>query len=366
MAACAAAAALPTVASAGEIKIVGPRGGETKSVDLVSLAGSFDVDQDYEIRSASGSTRSERIRGISIGALLAAIDADPVYGGVEIVRPNGGFVLISKTQILTSSPTPVVYESGGELRFLRASSDAEDNNADDIVSTPGDLVIRQTDATGVQVVARASKSKVGIRELVRFTAKVTGVGAGEKFEVTWNFRDGKSAKGLEVSHRFAKRGRYAVLATVKVLGSEQSSPDTTSVQVGKPVKSDKDRSGGGTNDSAGAPQSGASDGESGTGDSANTEKPDPESKSEKSQPAVESEPVPPQITGQLLDPNARTGSAPSSLAARSGQQAEQTAPGAGVPGEAIGAAGALGLLGLGFLMELGVLARFRTRLTLGQ
>lgn len=355
-------AAAPGVARAGDIQVVGPRGGEPKTISLASLSGSFDVDQDYEIRSGSGSPRIERIRGISLSALLVAINADPVYGGVEVVRPDGRTVLIAKAQILAGAPAPVVYESAGEMRFLRPSYNASDANAGDIVSTSGTLVLRQTDASRIQVKAKVSKSKVKARDLVRFEATVSGIGAGEQFEVEWNFRDGKKAKGEEVSHRYSKRGNYVVLVTVTTAGSDRSDPATVAVQVGDPVKSEKKRSGGGSNDAAGAPDSGASDGSSGSGDSAATDNGDSpqEPKATEPEPA---EPQLPEITGQLLDPNATAEPQESStLAARSGQQAENAGGSFGVPGEALGAAGALGLLGLGFLLELGALGKLRTRL----
>ncbi len=358
---------MASTAVAGEVTVEFPRESGSKTVSLASLTGSFDVDQDYEIRGASGSTQSERIRGISLAALLTAVNADPVYGGVEIVRPNGGTVLISKAQILAGWPAPVVYESAGEMRFLRPSYAAGDANAGDIVSTTGTLVVRQTDASRIQVKAKVSKSKVKARELVRFTAIVSGIGAGEQYSVEWNFRDGKKSTGESVSHRFSKRGNYVVLVTVKTEGSDRSDPTTVAVRVGDPAKNQKQRSGGGTNEVVGAPDSGASDGTSGSGENAASEDADSETDSQeqaKEQPAPE--PELPQITGRLLDPNvAADPQAASTLAARSGQQVENDSGTIGVPGEALGVAATFGLLGLGFLLELGTFGRFRSRLTLG-
>ena len=185
--------------------------------------------------------------------------------------------------------------------------------------------------------------------------------------MSWVFDDGKAGKGEEISHRFSKRGVYRVLATVKTAGSGLSSSAVVQVQIGDPVKSDKKRSGGGGNDAAGAPDSGASDGQSGSGDTAATDtQAKPEQPRKKQQPQVEDTLTP--ITGQLLDPNATpTPEQQSELAARSGTQSDpqNQDSAAGIPGEAVGVAGALGLLGFGFLLELGAFARFRSRLSLG-
>lgn len=353
-------------ASAGTVTIKNPRGGDDIVVDLQQVAGSFDVDGEYEIRGSSGSARTERIRGISLAKLFEVANADPTYYGVNVLRSNGGSVFISKAQVSASASSPVVYESGGEVRFLRPSTSAADNNADDLVSSAGNLILQQTARADLKIKVKASKTKVSARKPVTFTATVSGIGAGEDYEVSWNFDNGKSGKGDEVSQRYAKRGLYRVLATVKTAGATQSTVVT--IQVGNPVKSDKDRTGGGNNDSAGAPDSGASDGASGNGENAATEStPKKQTRKKAAEPAS---PALPTITGQVIDPNQV---APleqqSDLAARSGSKTENPEPkkanAGGVPTEAFGVAGALGLLGLGFLLELGAFGGLRSRLTIG-
>lgn len=359
-----------TTASASTVTIKSPQNAPDITGDLSALAAQFDVDAVYEIRSSSGSVRSERIRGISIDALFKALNADTAYRGVNVLRPNGGSVFISKSQVAGGAPSPVIYESGGEVRFLRPSYNAQDNNADDLVSSGGNLILQQTADTNLKITAKASKTKAKAREAVKFSATVEGIGAGEQYAVTWVFADGKSDKGEEVSHRFSKRGVYRVLATVKTAGpdgTELSSSAVVQVQIGKLVKSDKKRSGGGNNDATGAPDSGASDGQSGSGDTAATDTPaNPKQRRKKQQPQVDQALTP--ITGQLLDPNAAlTPEQQSELAARSGTQADpqKQDSAAGIPGEAIGVAGALGLLGFGFILELGAFGRFRSRFSLG-
>lgn len=360
-----------STAMAGSVTIKGPRpvegGPPDIVVDLASVSQHFDVDDEYDIRSGSGSVRSERIRGISIDKLFAVANADPTYHGVSVLRPNGGEVFISKAQVTAGVPSPVIYESNGEVRFLRPSSSADDNNADDLVSSAGNLILQQTASSALKITAKASKTKVAARKLVTFAATVTGAGSGETPEISWLFDDGKSGSGDTVSHRYSKRGVYRVLATVKT-GNAQHSTVVT-VQVGKPVVSKRDRTGGGNNDAANAPDSGASDGNSGDGDAAATDEPAEKSKpkEERSVPPKEQLPT---ITGQVIDPSAAsTVETQSDLAARTGSKTTDPDPdqanSGGVPREAIGIAGAIGLLGLGFFLELGALSGLRSRLTIG-
>lgn len=367
LAAIAGSAFAASPASAGTVTIKGPQGGPDITRELSDLTAQFDVDADYDVRSSSGLVRSEPIRGISIDALFKAVNADTAYRGVNVLRPNGGSVFISKAQVTAAAPSPVIYESGGEVRFLRPSYNERDNNAVDLVSAGGNLILQQTADSSLKITAKASKTKAKARESVKFTATVEGIGAGEQTEISWVFADGKTGKGAEVSHRFSKRGVYRVLATVKTAGSGLSSSAVVQVQIGNPVKSDKKRSGGGNNDAAGAPDSGASDGQSGSGDTAATDTTtEPEQRRKKQQPKVDETLTP--ITGQLLDPTATpTPEQQSELAARSGTQSDPQNQGsaAGIPSEAIGVAGALGLLGFGFILELGAFARFRSRFSLG-
>lgn len=85
-------------AAAADVTIVGPRGGGSKTVSFESLTP--DVNADYAVRDAAGSTKSVHVNGVSLGALLAAADSDPVYGGIEIGRGDGTSLRVSKVQIL--------------------------------------------------------------------------------------------------------------------------------------------------------------------------------------------------------------------------------------------------------------------------
>ncbi|MGH2959798.1 MAG: PKD domain-containing protein [Solirubrobacterales bacterium] len=312
-----AGAALP--AGAAEIKLVGPRGGETKSISFGSLESQFDVDANYVIRNGSGTKITQHVRGISLARLLESVDADPVYGGVEVVRPSGSPVRLSKLQLLASGPTPVIYASSDQLVFLRPSYGSRDANGVDIISAAGALTLKQVDLGALDVKITPSKRKVKAGELVTFTGSAEGGGAGESYEFEWDFNDGKRAEGASVSHRFKKRGEFTVLLTAKPVGSDRSSPTTVKIVVGNPVKSKKNRSGGGDNDASGAPVSGASDGDSGTGEQAATEQAQSKTKRKKKPAQSPDDSALERVTGQvLLSSTTEPVTESSTLAARSG------------------------------------------------
>lgn len=352
-----AGAAMPAVAA--DINVVGPRGGETKSVSFGSLASQFDVDADYVIRGASGAESVKRVKGISVSRLLSVIGADEVYSGIEVVRPGGERLRLSKLQLLASGDTPVIFAEGDQLVFLRPSYGANDANASDIVSVAGALTLKQVDLGALSVTAKASKTKVKAGELVTFTGVASGGGAGESYEFKWIFKDGKSGSGASVSHRFKKRGTYEVLLAAKTVGSDRTDPDVVVIQVGDPVKSKKKRTGGGTNDAAGAPTSGAADGDAGSGDLAATDQSAQTSKRKKKEAdqSVDESSLE-RVSGQVLlssttEPLAET----STLAARSGtrQPVQPKSSGLGISTGVLAALAAALILAFGAALENGKL-----------
>jgi plastocyanin len=315
-----AGAAMP--AAAADINVVGPRGGETKSVSFDSLAPQFDVDADYWIRNASGEKMKQHVRGISVAHLLSQLGADDVYSGLEVVRPGGPVVRLSKVQLLAAGATPVIYAVGDQLVFLRPSYNSDDANASDIVSVTGAMTLKQVDLGTLSVTAKASKTHVKAGELVTFTGSASGGGAGESYKFTWVFKDGTRGAGASITHRFKKRGTYEVLVAAKTVGSDRTDADVVVIQVGDPVKSKKKRAGGGTNDAAGAPVSGAADGDSGSGDLAATDQTQTKQKRRKKKRAQSADnPSLERVTGQvLLSSTTEPLTESSNLAARSGSQ----------------------------------------------
>lgn len=354
---------IASTATAAEVRIKNARSGEVKTIQFDSA--NADVDADYTLRGGAGGDQTRRIKGISLARLLELAGADPVYSAIDVSRPGVDVVRVSKYSILGQGLVPVVYEDGGNLVFVRPSSSPTDLNAADVITTSSGLDLTQQDLGALDVTAKVSKKKVKAGELVKFSATASGGGAGDQYEFKWNFNDGKSAEGQAVSHRFKKRGTYKVIVAASIVGADRSDPAVVIVQVGEPTKSKKKRTGGGTNDAAGAPTSGVADGDSGSGDTAGSGETKPKrtkSKPRPAEPAVD--PGLPVIEGELLAATA----APvpveeSSLAARSGQQpTEAKASGSGLPGEAWAAIGALALIGAGMLFEFGAPSAARRRL----
>ncbi|MBJ7459009.1 MAG: PKD domain-containing protein [Thermoleophilaceae bacterium] len=349
--------AAPSAAQAADVTVNFARGGGSKTVSLDSLSGSFDVNAKYALVGPSGKTTTTQIQGISLRALLDAVDADPTYSRVTIARPSGDPVRVTRAQIEGSGIGPVFYDDGGRATFVRPSYFSSDENAGDVISG-SPLVVTQVDDSDFALKAKASKTNPKTSESVAFSATATGA-AGQRLTYKWNFNDGSTATGAKVSHNFKKRGYYRVLVTVRGEGESASSASVLKIQVGKAVKSDKQREGGGNNNSAGAPVSGRADGTSGSGDSAGsadaarsqTRRAKKQSRPQQSPEAAQT------VTGELLTSIAQPPQQ-NALAARSGQQNAENGSSGGIPSEAAGAAGALALLGLGVALEMGWPARF--------
>jgi hypothetical protein len=355
LASLATALVLAAPAQAADVTVNFARDGGSKTVSLSSLAGSFDVNQDYALIGTSGQTTTKQISGISLRALLTAVGADPAYSAVTIARPGGGAVRVSRSQIESSGLTPVVYADGGLATFVRPSYFDGDRNALDVVSA-APLTITQVDGTDYDLKAKVSKSTAKTGQSLSFSASATGA-AGQKLIFSWNFDDGSSAQGEKVNHRFKRRGYYRVLVSVRGEGETASVSTVLRVQIGKAVKSKQQREGGGTNDSAGAPLSGGADGAGGAIQAAGAERP---AHKRRSKPVSPSTTAGETVTGELLtspDPNQPQ----NDVAARTGQQVKPNTGNGGISTQAASAAVALGLLALGALLEMGAAGGLRRR-----
>jgi hypothetical protein len=348
-----------TAAAASAVQVTVTNGNlKTPTTDTFEFDGfrsSFDVNQSYTIRSSSGS-QTKTIEGISLEKLLQVVDADPTYSAIK-VRTATGTVTVSKTQI-TAGRKPVLFEESGSVYFLRPSSSTSDFNAPDMISSSSSIELVQAGMPDVALAIKAKKrAKVG--ENLRFEAVVTAATAGARYKFTWIFGDGKTGNGGSVGHTFRKRGDYRVLLTAEEIGAERSDPTFVVVKVGPAAKSDKDRAGSGTNDSAAAPTNGAADGNDGSGDVATGTK--AEQRKAKKQATESAESDLPVVSGQVLTAQAVPLEDPG-IAARSGQdQTVEPNNGSGLSTDAIaGIAGVLVLL-LGLLSELGVLSALRNR-----
>jgi hypothetical protein len=385
-----AASAGEARADTAQVTVVSP-GGEERPLALEALSGDDVFDRAYALRSAGGES-SRTVTGFSLGTILEAAGADPFgFSFLEVQRPGGSAVLLSRHQALDpgafAEGPPVVYATAAGTGFIRPSSGPEDTNAGDCFEAPQGLRIVLRKGTQLRVRAAVTPLKARPGERVEFSASVEGAGSGEQLFYSWTFGDGQRTTnaGAEVSHGFAKPGSYAVLVGVTTPGNETGSSAVVRVQVGQPSQGGPNREGGGTNEDGNAPDQGAAAGTSGggTGGGSSASIPPPATSfpeplpapatETETQPPAETEPAPEpegeEVSGLLIGSTATT--APEEAepeepaAARTGTPSDDGG-GGGLPTAAWGILASAGLLGAGALTEaaggLGGAFRLRERL----
>lgn len=363
----------PTHAQAdtAQVSVVSPGGGE-RTLALEALAGSEDVSRSYVLRSAAGEA-TVAVSGFSLAKLIEAAGADPFgFSYLEVQRPSGGGVLLSRHQALDpgafAEGPPAVYATATGTAFLRPSGGGGDLNADDSFEAPQGVTIVLRKDAALRVRARASTLKTKAGKPVDFSAVVERAGAGEDLSFSWSFDDGGHAAGTEVTHSFSARGSYDVVVGVTATGNEAGASDVVTVQVGAPIAG-PDRKGGGRNEAADAPDHGAAAGPSSGGDlgsgggpggeEAEAAVPAPTTpaaaarfennpRGEKGTTTPEGEAV----SGELLTSSSVPAEKPAPQAeARRGSLDGDGESGGGPPAAAWGALATLGLLGTGALLE---------------
>jgi hypothetical protein len=353
-------------ADAPQATIVSP-GGSQQTLSLDALAGSEDVvDRGYVLRASSGES-SQVVTGFSLAVLIEAAGADPFgFSYLEVLRPAGGAVLLSRNQALDPGAfpdgPPVVYASAAGTSFLRPGSGADDLNASDSFEAPQGVTIALRKGSPLQLRAETSTRRTRPGERVRFSVEVEGAGAGEALAYSWYFDDGASAKGADATHAFSRQGSYDVVVGVTTPGDSTGSSAVVTVQVGPP-REGPNRKGGGTRRDRDAPDHGAATGAGGSlsGPTATSAVPSasPDSAPSPDEPAKPSPktaatsqaPAGAPISGQLLSaPAAATSEPEQQPGARAGSPANESS-GFGLPGAALGLLLTGGLLGLGALTE---------------
>ena len=257
------------------------------------------------VRDSPGEGRKVTVTGTSLRRVVEAAGADLVGVGYAEVSVSGAPVLLSAGQITsTAGDGPVViYEQSGGTAFLRPSAGEDDLNGRDQLAAP-QITVRLHGGKLLEVKATASRRRAEARDPITFTASVPRSGSGQVLTYSWYFDDGSRERGRRVTHRFARAGNYDVVVGVTSEGDDAGASSVVRVRVGNPPKG-PDRKGGGSNEAAGAPDSGAATGGSGAG-SSGTGSGKPSAKRRATAPATaggdritgelltESEPTPPQ------------------------------------------------------------------------
>jgi PKD domain-containing protein len=367
-------------ADSPQATVVSP-GGASQTLALSALGSGDVAERSYLVRSAAGE-ETRTVSGFSLAALLEAAGADPYsFSYLEVQRPSGGAVLLSRAQALGGfvAGPPVVYPTEAGTAFLRPSIGSGDDNATDSFEAPQGLTIVLRKGAPLQLRAQASPRRTAPGKPVSFEAILERAGAGEELTYSWYFDDGHSAAGPRASHSFAKPGSYDVVVGARASGEEAGASAVVTIQVGAPA-SGPDRKGGGTSNERDAPDHGAANGSGdasggssgavpGTATAPSTEAaastpaatPEPAAaapKPDRNKPkreATKRQPPPGErISGELLATAATALPArPDAAAAarRGNPQAEEGGGGPSVPAAAWGALMTLGLLGAGALLE---------------
>ncbi len=353
-------------ADAAQVTVIAA-GGSQQTLSLEALGGSEDVvDRAYLLRSGSGES-SQTVSGFSLAALVEAAGADPyAFSYLEVLRPTGGAVRLSRHQALDpgafAEGPPVVYATAAGTGFLRPNGGADDLNASDSFEAPQGVTIALRKGSPLRVKAEASTLKTRPGKAVKFSAEVEGAGAGETLSYSWYFDDGASATGANATHAFSRRGSYDVVIGVTTPGDSTGSSAVVTVQVGPPL-SGPDRKGGGTRRDRDAPDHGAATGTDGTTGSSPSSAatagaamtPKPASSEEKPQEKpTEKTTQPPAvapISGRLLSAPAATPEPDRQPAARAGNPSDGDSDGLSLSGAALGLIITGGLLGLGAFSE---------------
>ncbi|MEZ5076357.1 MAG: PKD domain-containing protein [Solirubrobacterales bacterium] len=361
-------------ADTGQVTMVSP-GGAQRTLALGALAGQEDVvERSYVLRSADGESTAT-VTGFSLAALIEAAGADPYgFSYLEVQRPDGGAVMLSREQALAGGEaTPVVYATPGGTGFLRPASSAVDLNATDGFEAPQGISVVLRKGRPLQVTAAASALEVDPGEKIDFTAIVERAGTGQQLEFSWYFDDGHSGAGRTARHAFAKPGAYDVVLGVTSAGDEAGASAVVRIQVGEPPPGPNRKGGGNIPDSdapdhgaAKGPARGAAAGGSLGSTPPTAPAPTPAASTPRFQNAPRGEKGTTQrergevVSGELLSGEAAAADPPAGHApatARTGGL--EQGGGGGLPTAAWGLLGTGALLGLGALAELGALARLR-------
>lgn len=351
-------------ADAAQATVVSP-GGSQQTLSLDALAGTEDVvGRGYVLRAGTGES-SQVVTGFSVASLIEAAGADLFgFSYLEVLRPAGGAVLLSRDQALDPGAfpdgPPVVYASPAGTSFLRPSGGADDLNASDSFEVPQGVTIALRKGSHLRITAEASTLRTRPGKTVRFSAEVEGAGAGEPLTYSWYFDDGGSASGADATHSFSERGSYDVVVGVTTPGDSTGTSAVVTVQVGPPLEG-PDRKGGGTRRDREAPDHGAATGDEGSiglsagSGSAPSPTPAPAlelpAKPARKAAATSQAPAGAPISGQLLSaPAAATSERKTPPGARAGDPESENS-GFGLPGAALGLLITGGLLGLGAFSE---------------
>lgn len=220
-------------------------------------------------------------RGVSLSALLGWFKlSEENYKEVTVRRYDGTYIRLTQRQVTHGfdEGPPVFFvpdNQPGNVKFLRPAGGGE--QAELIGAVLGSVKLRATVLHPPKVTLKASKTDVEKGDTVTFTANVEDPPEAVDPTYSWTFDSLANETGeTKRTFRFTKAGSYRIVFTADL----QTTSDVQAavlITVGKKdqKKSKEDRTGGGTNESDDAPETGAYDGGSSGGDADAAVTPDP-------------------------------------------------------------------------------------------
>jgi len=329
--------------------------------------------------------------GVSLRQLIDEVGAVN-YAEIEIPRPDGTKLVMSKEQVDDIKPAGFYTDDQGVTHFIGPTGSNGSVASQDHFAVSGEITLTQLREPGLEVTISPKSKKIEPGGTVRFRAKVTGDEDGESVTYTWGIKGGKQTKGGPgFTQKFPSKDDvvHQFLVAVRIEGSEVSYTDVAKITVGDPRKSEDGQTGSGDvgdDGDDGAGSTGSIDGGIGSSSGADsTYTPAPYTPSTAPLDPLGLPPLPPSaqsnerskspdaaassptVEGNLLadvsDPPPSNILESAAAAAREGKQRDDdsAADGAGVSEAALSIAGVLALLGLGAGIETrqGRLPRWR-------
>jgi hypothetical protein len=163
-------------------------------------------------------------RGVSIRALLRLAGFNP--GAVRFVQVvgDGGRVL---TVLTTELDGAFVSDDGASTTFTRPARSGQ-GAADTVVSPPSTPIEMTVDGGSLlSVRASASPTSIKVGQSITFSSSVRFAPPGAQLSYVWDFGDGTSGVGAQVTHRYAVSGDLQ--AQIKVQGANGSTTQCATV-----------------------------------------------------------------------------------------------------------------------------------------
>ncbi len=246
-------------AQAADVRVK-PHNKGAQELDLSDYPNRADVHSEtYVVRNSQGPREVFVENGFSIQKILQLARVGTVEGYVRI--EGDGVVLLDRPNLRADAyddGPPVFYEDDdGRIVFLRPERDGDRNNAQDVFSSSkGPLVVTEYTEQLLKLRIEASDTEIDPGESVDFRATLQqDSGSNLEPDITWSATGLEGQTGRTASYEFPEEGTYSVTATVTD-ENENVGEDTVEIQVGDPVESDQNQTGGGLNNNFYAPDTG--------------------------------------------------------------------------------------------------------------